>query len=309
MVQVKVEHVIVVLLGLFLLYHFMGNCGCNNVEGWVAMGYNDDQPYVIDTAYCGLEPAAEKFMDNAISDELEDYNADIRNLTGAQNNYNVAKGQYSYWKREYEDNALKYKTETNETTANTFLSNINQAANSANTAITDMMTASSDIANYTKSLNKSRDRLVKKREIKVAANDECSKPNRMLKRYKPDVACLGTGGSGSKIDPDKFSTLFLEDRNTFRSGVSRRQYDGEKNACKVLTAKTKDDYPFAPLLNAENKTFSGEDHWRNKITGAIPDAPNPIPVGSPMPTKYSRVNGPDYVQERDPTTFDKPPIS
>ena len=34
MVQVKVEYVIVVLLGLFLLYHFMGRCGCR-VEGLV----------------------------------------------------------------------------------------------------------------------------------------------------------------------------------------------------------------------------------------------------------------------------------
>lgn len=305
MVQVKVEHVIVVLLGLFLLYHFMGSCGCNKVEGWVSMGYNDNQPWVSSTKYCGLSDDYKTYSDKEMGDIRDSITTLKESLDGAQTNYLKAEATYTFHKEHYENSVKDYESSSDYEDAEQILNSIDRHAELANSAIASMKANATLIGSLKTQIQTAIDDLTDKRNKRVAAADECSKPNRLLSRYKPQVACVGTVGDGN-IDENKFSTLWVEDRNDFKKGVEKRQYNGKKNACAVLTANDKNVYPFNGLINDEDKSFAGLNYFNNLITGDVPDTPAYVPVASPLPSTIEQV-GMDYVAKRAESSFDSEP--
>lgn len=298
MVQVKVEHVIVVLLGLFLLYHFMGSCGCNKVEGWIAMDYDDDKPYVKTLDYCGLSDDGEVNYDGNITKAQGKYDRSVRELTNSQNKYLLADGNRSTAQGKYEDYSSRFFSETNEEEANAHRRNADRQAEAANTAIQDMMDAASAIIDQTDDVSVNLTDLQTAIAAKANAIRECSKPNRLLHRYLPDIACVGEG-VGKRMDKNSFGDLFVEDQRNFSGTVDNRLYGtpdagGKRiNACTKLTAAKINDYPFNGM------TDKGDGLFGATVSSRIPDtvyqpAPTPIQVMSPLPTKYPKYDA-DYL--------------
>lgn len=224
MVQVKVEHVIVVLLGLFLLYHFMGSCGCNKVEGWLAESdnYKYKMPYVMDDGkYCGISQAYNKYY----QDSMDQKNlSPTSNLAKAKINLELA--------QDAKDAADLAKSEADDavTDSQTQLDNYNEspkpspsdkvgvkrwqqrrdnlkaelesdqevqilalAAQEAAAMALDREQGEYDTAleNYTTTIQNEHDR----------TQLLCDKPNRMLNRYGPNYACTN---QGNRVNgPDK----------------------------------------------------------------------------------------------------------
>lgn len=204
MVQVKVEHVIVVLLGLFLLYHFMGSCGCNRVEGWIAMDndYKHQMPYVQDDKFCGI--STEFYNDNRLQ-----YNTDSDDQKSVQTTIDNMKKQI-------DDNTAEITRKNARITALT--SDITSLGKRTDAADVDdwdedhgdktrekklaqdrvtELTAQNAVLNQQMSTAQSNlDASRKKRQdgqdnYLNAQKQMCDKPNRMLKRYGPDYACTG----------------------------------------------------------------------------------------------------------------------
>ena len=307
MVQVKVEHVIVVLLGLFLLYHFMGSCGCDKVEGWIAMGYNDNQPYVMDKKYCGLSDDYTTFSDGEMSTVKKFLDGLKTSLDAAQQAYMKENTAYSFHKEHYDSSVQDYEDATDYEDAELILTSIDRHAENANSALSNMETNAKLIGSLKTQIQAAIADLTDKRGKRVAAADECSKPNRLLSRYQPKIACEGTAGPGKDIDGNKFAGLWKIDQQNFKKNVTNRQYNGSKNACAVLTAGSKDAYPFNGLINDEDSSFAGVNYFNNLLTEDVPVPPSYIPIASPLPTQIEMV-GRDYVTKRDESSFESEPV-
>tara|TARA_Y100000389_G_scaffold50120_1_gene45832 strand:+ start:153 stop:1160 length:1008 start_codon:yes stop_codon:yes gene_type:complete len=284
MVQVKVEHVIVVLLGLFLLYHFMGSCGCNRVEGWMEMGYNDDQPYVSDNAYCGLSSDFDNYITDSMAGFKKQYDDASADLADKITKYGNAKDKYLQEVARYGAAVDSYNTSDDTDDQLEFLQMANRHAQLANNEVELMDsysgTINADLNLMTDAQNMMRD----KRAKRTKAHVECSKPNRILLKYKPGVACAGTPSdrSNKTIDSGSFNSLTNFDKGKFASNVAQRQWTNKAgatglNACDIIqeTGPINDNYSFMGMMdgtvNKPSPIFGTETYWRTQIDGDIPD--------------------------------------
>ncbi len=204
MVQVKVEHVIVVLLGLFLLYHFMGSCGCNKVEGWIAIDkdYKHQMPYVLDDTFCGI--STEFYNDNRLqyntdnADQIEEQRTIDDTQKRINDNTNtIEKKRKRINKLDQDIEGLGDRIDADDVVDwdednGTWRTEKKEAQDKVavleaeNTVLNDLITRTE--SNLTASRKERQDR--QDRHLNTH-KQMCDKPNRMLKRYGPEYACEG----------------------------------------------------------------------------------------------------------------------
>jgi len=280
MVQVKVEHVIVVLLGLFLLYHFMGSCGCNKVEGWLTGGenYKYQKPYVQeDSSYCGIsEDYDQYYRDSFALNNL----AETSNLYALIQNHALAKTaldkanddltqatadsaettliyqahqaipqpspgiELERWKRTDASNEAEYQSDLQSLAAVTTAQAIAQAAyDTQNTELT------TETQNF-------QDTLTTKYNIRKRL---CDKPNRMLDKYGPEHACVGD--PGKVLGPDMRFWKDTEVKKFMkydRGGDAETNIDGDIPSCEVKISTGKDNTLTDPDGPFHGYTFDPE---------------------------------------------------
>jgi len=259
MVQVKVEHVIVVLLGLFLLYHFMGSCGCNRVEGWLTSPdqYMYQKPYILvdgsgQTKYCGLSTRFESYYNDLV--DPEKYPKDLKDQKAI---YDRAKDTYQGWVQQVNDqkdvvktkrNAIQTVKDTNpgdddgspgwnrkKTNYDADLREANDAYGAANDELRGLEQEKSTAKKVLDDIETSyQDSLQEYMQpIQEDYNNKqrlCDKPNRMLYRMGPQHAC------NNKVSlikgPDRTEFWDKEAvKSLMRSGPS----GGKFNTCEVIT--------------------------------------------------------------------------
>jgi len=271
MVQVKVEHLIVVLLGLFLLYHFMGSCGCNKVEGWLTSpeNYKYQMPYVMDDGkHCGVSNdynqyyAKSKRYENLVTgSSLAEAKRDLAPLTKARESADSVMGEAQslmeaalsrrdtyrsenprpsgegWATTEWDATDSTYETAVATTTSDYQLAQIAQtAAAAAESKQQEQVTNAEEI--YNKKLD---DELAKAKII-------CDKPNRMLYRYGPQYACAMQGEQVDGPDANFWKDPSVTGLMRIDTGANEMTTDTLKIvACEV---KTPDQTDVSSLISA-----------------------------------------------------------
>jgi hypothetical protein len=318
MVQVKVEHVIVVLLGLFLLYHFMGSCGCNRVEGWIDMGYNDTQPYVEGNSYCGLR-------DTYLTNVEQKVAAETTNLQSAIDSLNTKRGELAdlndEWllaKSDYDDTVRQITAVTTANAARDLISALNKKGEDTNSLrgqivskLKEMDDQKTIIDNYTTNINN----IAKKYK---GYSSVCSEPNRILRRDKPEVACDPRSGGKVPQNTSFRSMPVQSDRDYFTNEdhIKSRTWTDDSgkdwNVCKVNTDNGGSQYAFAGYIGKDERDRSyGSDAWTTtkwnnyKTNSSLNIVPNPSPV-APFPSAPAPVYDVDgeYFDQDLINTFD-----
>jgi hypothetical protein len=293
MVQVKVEHVIVVLLGLFLLYHFMGSCGCNRVEGWITLpdNYKYQTPYVQeDSQYCGISDAYQKYYDDTVLLNNQPPGSALLTL---KNNRDTAQAASVKADADYDAaksvsdrsaSAARQHRQTPKPTphgslqANLWQEQQNRldtaagedATNTA-AALDAKTAAATNLANAQDALTKGSAEFLDKINQQYNIRQRlCDKPNRMLLKYGPQHACENNGGLVlATPDMNFWTDTEVKKYMTYDSEFDGTTVSKEFPSCEIKNSAGKDTtliardgpfhgYSFAPGTVARYE--SGERH-------------------------------------------------
>jgi len=256
MVQVKIEHVIVVLLGLFLLYHFLGSCGCNKVEGWITSPeqYMYQMPFILTNSqgeadYCGLSDQFKEFHTKATSpenyperlkaakesvdkaqEEVDQITSSITTLTKQKeekdkayddllNNPGDADPAKDTGTLKWDDIRAEYilKLSNAETAKTTVAQNLDKAQRSLPLSQTSL---DSSTAAFNEELEEYLNELTGDFDEKQTL---CDKPNRMLHRTGPQHACAFNISEIQGPDATEFWTKDVV-KNLMRSGSKGKKF-------------------------------------------------------------------------------------
>jgi len=301
MVQVKVEHVIVVLLGLFLLYHFMGSCGCNRVEGWLTLpdNYKYQKPYVQENSqYCGISGEYQDYYNDTVSLNNQPAGSTLVTL---KNNRDTAQAASVDATAAYDaaksvsdtsaSDARKHRQTPKPTPPGSLQADLwqeqqNRLDTAAGEDATNTAAALEAKTAAATNLTKAQDALTKgSAEFLAKINQQynirqrlCDKPNRMLLKYGPQHACENNGDLVlSAPDMDFWTDTEVKKYMTHDSEFDGTTVSKEFQSCEIKNSVGKDDkligrdgpfygYSFAPGTVARYE--SGERHQED------PDAVN-----------------------------------